>query len=146
MNTVLIVAQLLLTCFLIAILIYGYSKVLAIRQVAREFFEPDKATGVSPFGKLVDSASASVGNAFAMQIKTSIMGKLSGSARQEKAVEQAILSDTSPLLGLVQSMPSLRKLIEKNPALAGLALNYLQKRMPVTPGNGTPGEPVKFNL
>jgi hypothetical protein len=72
-------------------------------------------------------------------------------ARQQAALEMDIKADTSPLLGgLLQSFPSLRRSIKRNPALANMAMEILGKRFGGAAGAGSTGtnggSKPKFNL
>lgn len=84
----------------------------------------------SEFARLTNTIAHTAGQAIAQEVKTTIMGKMSGDARKLKAIEGDIamdgLAESAPqLAGLLDASPNLRKRVAKNPGLIGWAAQYL---------------------
>lgn len=93
----------------------------------------------SPFATFVDNAGHAAGHAMAMELKTTLMGKVSGDARLEQAINsdvaQDALSGANPLLGtLLDQFPSLKKRAFKNPGV----VDYLLSKLAQSPGGSNP--------
>lgn len=81
-------------------------------------------------------------------IKMSILGFKSGRAKQEKVVGKALMKDLvnqqSPILGfLMDQFPELGNLLQENPQLIPIAIQYLGKLGGGIPLNG--GQPQPTN-
>jgi len=153
MSNILLVAILLTnTAVLVAILV----AFIKIREVYLDFVEfittPDKDTP-SPFAQMASAMAADMARALVAQVKTTFMGKQSGEARAQAAVEgelaEAALSAANPLIGgLVSSFPVARKMLRKHPELIDWAIQKFGNQstsIPANPGS-TQGEQVKFTL
>lgn len=113
---------------------------LEIRRAWREvvlFVSPVAENEESPLGVALDALAHRVGQAVAVEVKTTLMGKESGLKRAENAVAagitQDILAEKQPVLaGILSGFPTLKKTLLKNPGLVGAALNLLS-------GNGQAG-------
>jgi hypothetical protein len=120
---------------------------------AAELFIPAKAGEPAPLAAMAISYIHYAGQAFATEIKTSLMGKMSGSARLEQAVEGevqvAAMAAGNPLLNaLLQVSPALSKRLSKNPALASFVMQAAGKLFS-KPGPGAGNghsEQANFNL
>lgn len=139
-NIMLILASCLVMAFIL-VFVVQMAKIKAVwtRLTTHKKDEP------SEFGLIIDSISGSAGRAMAMEIKTTLMGVSSGITRGEKAIELAIAKDSNPgIFALLEAIPSLKKIVNRNPALLGLVGNVLNKS---GPGNGgAPNSQVKFKL
>lgn len=151
LNIVLTAILIAIGLSILLIMSYCVAQYLKIKAIFRGFIEHEEGKP-SNFGILVDSIASSAGRALALEVKTTIMGKLSGISRGEKAVEGAIAQDSLPggIMSLIQSMPSLNKLVSKNPGLLTLAANALSGLVARThsgaPGNGSNDLNPKFDL
>lgn len=80
--------------------------------------------------QVVEAAGLIVARSIVAQAKASFMGMESGAKRQEAAIAgdiaEGVLNTQLPLAGaLLQSFPSLRKTLRRNPQLLDLALSKL---------------------
>lgn len=113
---------------------------LAVRKTWRQvvaFITPRAENEESPLGITLDAVAHRMGQAVAMEVKTTFMGKESGLKRGEAAVAGDVAMDVmageQPLIaGLLEGFPTLKKRLLKNPSLIGAALNLLG-------GNGKSG-------
>lgn len=120
---------------------FWQAKKLIIRIIRHEQDKPSELQGV------IDSISKTLAYHIAMQVKTVLMGKLSAASREEKALETAVAQDSNPVLfSLIEQMPAVKKLVSKNPALLGLALNYFKSKSGVNHTSQASTGEVKFNL
>lgn len=98
-----------------------------IRSVCSEFLIPPKDGEPSPAASMVKMVSDILGSSVAIHIKTSLMGKASGEARLNKAVEgditEAILSQHPLAKMLMDASPGLRKKARANPGVAQMILS-----------------------
>ena len=116
---------------------------LAVRKTWREivsFITPRAENEESPLALVLDSLAHRTGQAVAMEVKTTFMGKESGLKRGERAVAgdlaMDLVGDRQPLIaGLLEGFPTLKKRLLKNPSLIGAALSLLG-------GNGKGGGPA----
>jgi hypothetical protein len=127
-------ANILLTLILLSILsglLFVAVICMKIRGVFNEFRQfisaPDEKTP-SPLAQLVSAMSDIAARSIVARIKATFMGKQSGAVRAEGAVDEAIAQDQvngmNPLLGSVlDSFPTLKKSLLKNPALIDFALS-----------------------
>jgi hypothetical protein len=131
LGAILLVMAILLAVFCLS--------VKAVKTTARDFLTaPDEQTP-SPLAQLTANAATTVGVHVASQLKTQVMGVLSGESKRAKAIEEALLTDglaeTSPLLsGLLEVSPGLRKVIKKNPAVLELVMRAINRHQ----GSGAP--------
>lgn len=103
---------------------------LRLRAIIREFVSSPAENQPSPFAIWCDSVAMVFARAITAQIKTTLMGVQSGSVRAEKAIEADIAEDMlsqSPIGALLDSFPTLRKSIRRNPALLPLVQGALQR-------------------
>jgi hypothetical protein len=133
-----IMAFILIFCVIIAallavlvfLLLRAAEKVNNAEQQFREFVSPGKDNQPSPLSQFIALESKMLAQDFTNQIKTSMLGKASGAARQENAIAGDIVSDvlneTNPMLGMIlDQFPTLKKRIVKNPQMAFGAMNLL---------------------
>jgi hypothetical protein len=119
----------LLLAALVILLLKAAAKVNNAEQQFREFVSPGKDQP-SPLSQFIALESKMIAQDFTNQIKTSMLGKASGQARQENAIAGDIVSDvlneTNPMLGMIlDQFPTLKKRIAKNPQMAFGAMNLL---------------------
>ncbi len=121
-------------------IIFGYF-LLKVRKTWREivsFITPRAENEESPLAVVLDALAHRAGQAVAMEVKTTFMGKESGLKRGERAVAGDVAMDLvgqeQPLIaGLLEGFPTLKKRLLKNPGLIGAALSLLG-------GNGKGGD------
>ena len=121
----------LLLAALVILLLKAAARVNNAEQQFREFVSPGKDNQPSPLSQFISLESKMLAQDFTNQIKTSMLGKASGAARQENAIAGDIVSDvvneTNPMLGMIlDQFPTLKKRIVKNPQMALGALSLLQ--------------------
>jgi len=134
-----IMAFILIFCVIIAallavlvfLLLKAAAKVNNAEQQFREFVSPGKDNQPSPLSQFIALESKMLAQDFTNQIKTSMLGKASGAARQENAIAGDIVTDvlneTNPMLGMIlDQFPTLKKRVVKNPQMALGALSLLQ--------------------
>lgn len=132
----------LFVCFYLAKRVIQ-AKIDEYTLVVHDFVDPPAVGGLSPLATILESLARSAGHSIALEVKTTLMGKISGASRLEAGVMSDIASDVmtdqSPLLsGLLDSMPSLKKRLIKNPQLVGSIMGMMQKvtgGQAVGPGN-----------
>jgi len=130
LNTVLTTVSLLLLAVLTSTIVL---LALAVRKIWREivsFITPRAENEESPLAVVLDAVSHRAGQAVAMEVKTTFMGKESGLKRGEQAVAgdlaMDLAADQQPLIaGLLDGFPTLKKRLLKNPALISAALSLL---------------------
>lgn len=107
-------------------------KVLRYERTLYDFVMPQAEGKQSPLADALDAIAARFGRAVAMEVKTTLMGKASGMARQidaaanEVAVEGA-QAQFPAMANIFEAVPSLRKRAGKNAALLQLGLAALSK-------------------
>tara|TARA_Y100000310_G_scaffold155137_1_gene154612 strand:- start:372 stop:839 length:468 start_codon:yes stop_codon:yes gene_type:complete len=117
-----------------------------VRSLMRELYTfiapPVDGEEASPIMSLVNEVGKASGKAIALEIKTTAMGKASGQARLEQAIQGDIAQDSltanNPLVGgLLEMYPTLKKRALKNPGVTEFLLNRLTAQPGVNiPGNG----------
>ena len=130
MNTVL-TGVLTLICFISGLVFILC--VVTVRKLWREvvqFITPPAENEPSALALLFAQLAHQGGQAIAMEIKTTFMGKESGMKRGEQALAGDVLTDVvgaqSPIMGaILDGFPTLKKRILKNPGLVGAALNLV---------------------
>ncbi len=85
---------------------------------------------LSELGQVTQAVSSQIGQSIVLSLKQTAFGQASGAARQEKAIDGAIVQDmiglSNPLMGAaIKSMPTLAKWINKHPDAAALAAQKL---------------------
>jgi len=137
MDSIVFVAILLTLVILTAInlVIFGtiLARINAFRRAFYEFITPAEAGGKSALGDFVDMVSYSIGHSAFTQVRS--MGAAAESARVrgertvDAAVSQDLLAQANPVLAaIIDSMPNLRKIVSRNPALADYALEKIMSR------------------
>jgi len=94
------------------------------------FITPADDKTPSPAAQVADQFSSMLARALVAQAKATFMGKQSGDARAQAAIDGDIALDmagqASPLIGgLLNSFPALKKSLKRNPALLDFALSKL---------------------
>jgi len=154
-TVILSVIVVLLTVSLVLDLLFR-REVKGIYDDIRRFVEPTGDGEPSPLAGLTDSVLDLAAGKLTARVKTTFMGMQSGAARAEKAVDGAIAIDSvgveNPAMGaLLSAFPHLQKVIRRNPALAGFAMDKLGQ-MAAGRNGGKPGgsqgvsEPYQSNL
>lgn len=147
MNIVLIVLLAVNTLFLA----YFVRQFIVSRRIFRDFITSPGENEASPFAELISTVSDVFSRSMAATAKATFMGKQSGDSRAEAAVEADIAEDLlaakNPLLAAaLQSFPTLKKSLRRNPQLVDIAVKKLlgQTAEGPVPGNGN--GPVQFEF
>ena len=139
---ILLTANVLIAALQLSVLVLFILRVRAIYAQIVEFISPEADGKPSPLALVVDAISSSFSRSITAQIKTSLMGKASGDARAATAIEADIAQDmavkSNPLIAtLLNSFPSVRKTLRRNPELFDLAVNSIKRRNGSFPELGT---------
>lgn len=131
-NMILTGILLIVTSIIAGILVYSLRKIDQFRQELKKFITPAEAGKPSQASLLLENASHVIGHAAAIEIKTTLMGKASVEAKNEAGIISDLTQDKlaldSPIVGaLLESFPSLKKRLGKNPALAAMLPSILSK-------------------
>lgn len=116
--------------FVTCSIVYLYFRSKIKRYITELVTSP--AVGVaSPLALMIEAASKTAGRTIAMEVKTTLMGKASVTSRQEAGIVADIAGDQlqaqMPLMsGLLDTMPSLKKRLLKNPGLLASIAGALQ--------------------
>lgn len=116
------------------------------------FISPiDEKTG-SPLSQTASALSDMIARSIMAQAKGFLLGLQSGQNRAEKAIAADVATDNAGALlpNLLNSFPTLKRSLRRNPQLMDLAMQFLANKLGTT-GNGhqpvtTANEQVKFNL
>jgi len=116
----------ILACFGSLLYLYKREKKRFFNYM-RENLDPEKSSQI--YG-VTNVFAQQLGHAVLASVKGTGMGKASGTARLEKAVDAAIVKDSiglqSPeLAAILQLFPGVNKIIDKNPLAAGFAAQKL---------------------
>jgi hypothetical protein len=140
---------------LVAAFVYFRRLRSQITDIIVDFVTPPDEKSPSKLGIAIANISHIAGHAIAVEVKTTIMGKLSGESRLASGIEgdivDAAMENSQPaLLGLLDSVPGLKKRLIKNPALAGFIMsklgNIMQPSGSVAGSNGHTSSGPKFKL
>lgn len=89
-----------------------------------DFVRPTGDDGASALARVVTGYLEVFAGKISASIKSTFMGIQSGVNRGEESVDLAVMQDSSPVLGaIMSSFPALRKVLRRNPNLAGYALD-----------------------
>lgn len=132
----------LILCFLVAGAAAAVFLVTRVMRAFMEFVSPPAEGEPSPLARFIDSAAQVLASQLTMNLKTSVLGKVSGLTRAldgaEADVTQDLLAARSPLLaGLLALSPKLGRRLAKSPALAA-ALSSLDLSKLMNAGKGPP--------
>jgi len=115
----------------------------SIINTTRAYFEPKTPGTPSEFGQALDNISQMFAARIMASLKATFMGVNSGLARGEKALEEAaqtdLASQASPLAGMAMRMPTVARLIRRNPGLLDLAMPFLSKMAAGSATGSSPG-------
>jgi len=101
-----------------------------LRGMVLDFITPAAEGQPSALAGVVESVASMFARATTAQIKASLMGIESGATRAQKAIDGDIAVDLAgqlPLGSLLESFPTLRKTLKRNPQLLDLAMGALQR-------------------
>ena len=127
--------NIVLTAVLLVFVVVIAKTLLDFQRKAKEIIAQFKAFAIPPkegepsqASMLLDNASKVIGHAVAVEFKTTLMGKASAASRQEAGIMADIAHDAveaqNPMLtGILDSIPSLKKRLGKNPQLIGALLS-----------------------
>jgi phage tail tape-measure protein len=91
----------------------------ALLELLSQYFESPDETTPSEFAKTVESIAQVFASKVINSAKTTAMGMNSVASKNESKVDAAIIQDVAgsvnPLLGLVAGLPTVQKLMNKNP-------------------------------
>jgi len=104
--------NLLLTAVLLILLLFlglAFALLVYFQRLRRRFVAfvtaPDEKTP-SEFAEIVGTIGHTLGHAAAVEIKTTIMGKISGESRLGEAIAKQVVQSSQPgLAGLVEAIP-----------------------------------------
>jgi len=143
-----LVAVLAQTGLIIVLVAVGVSKVRVMRDQLVAFVSPVSEGQASPLATSVDAAADMFARATMARAKMTFAGLSSGVTRQEAAVEGDIAEDSArmnPIIGgLMDSFPTLKKTLRKNPALLDFAMSKLLERLGPSAGGGANGDSVQL--
>ena len=131
----------LITIMLVCVLILAVNvlffltvkrKIAAFERNFNDFITPPRDGEKSGLDDLITNLSWNIGHSAFTQVRSMMASSESADARARKAVDGAVsedlLSAANPVLAsLLDSMPALKKIIRKNPALADYAVDRLMK-------------------
>lgn len=151
---VLLVLLLFVNVAIFVIISLAFCKFRHIMNEFYEFITPASETEPSPMQLAVGKTVDAISDGMVKRVKGTMLGQLSGKSRAESAIDGAIAQDSlslsNPVIGAVlQSMPSLAKILNRNPFLAELAMSKLAgKAGAAAPGNGNspPARQFDFNI
>lgn len=109
-------------------------------RIVEDFTAAADENTPSPLAQLTDQVAGTFATRMVNSLKSSFLGMQSVAKRNEQRLQGDVALDlasqVNPLLGAaLGSFPAVRKRLEKNPELIGLAAQYLGGRGP-QPGNG----------
>jgi hypothetical protein len=94
-----------------------------------QFLQPAADGGPSPLATIASALIQQGSKSVAAEIKTSLMGQISGVQRGLEGIEGDVMVDSNPLIGaLVGQFPSVKKRLLKNPALLQFILGLAQRK------------------
>lgn len=134
------------------VLLFMARNLLDMRRIFTEFISSPAENEPSPFATLVSSISDVFSRSVVASAKSVFMAKQGADNRAERAVEADIaedmLSAKSPMLSaLLDSFPTLKKSIRRNPGLIDMAAQKLLSKTQNTPaGSNGNQEQVKFKF
>lgn len=127
---ILIGAILIVNVALVGLVLFCMIRVRAVYRDMIGFVTSPGNNEPSPLARTVEAAGDMLARSLVAQAKGAFMGKQSGEARAETAIAGDIAEDLinarSPMIGaLLNSFPTLKKTIRRNPQLLDLALSKL---------------------
>lgn len=131
MSNILLTLLLVVNFVVLACLLFGMAQIARTYRQFRVFITPEAEGKPSPLANTTQVIADMVGRSICASLKTTFMGKQSAAIRGESAVEGDIAQDiaaASPIGAVLESFPSLKKTLRKNPALLDLALSAIAKR------------------
>lgn len=102
----------------------------SLKQQAIDFVTPHEEGKPSQLALAADALSSMMARALVVQFKTSMMGSSSARTRGEQAIQgdvaQDIASNIPAAAALMDSFPTLRRSLRRNPSLLDFALPFIQ--------------------
>jgi hypothetical protein len=127
---------------MLGVLILLVAKLYAIYRDIVLFVSPGEKGTPSPLSAVVNNVVGVLAKEVAINLKSSIMGTISGVNRGLAGAETEIASAQSPVLGGALSLfPGLRKRLQKNPLLVDLVMQLASSQK----GNGSSKSPDSTN-
>ena len=123
----------------IAVIVCVYIIYRKIAKNITQFVSPQAENQPSPMALLIDGIASMLARSIVGQAKATFMGLQSGSKRAETAISGDIaegIVSQSPLGGLLNSFPALKKTLRRNPQLIDMAMQFMAKQA-TSPTNGT---------
>lgn len=105
----------------------------------QSFITPVDEKTPSGLAQFIQTMSDMIGRSIVALLKTTFMGKASGDARAEQAIDFEIAQAASPLLSMaVKAVPALGKMLKRNPDLTDMVIRKFTNRAQAesVPGNG----------
>lgn len=152
MTNILLLLIILSNLLLFGLFVYAFARVRAVYTQFRLFVTPIEEGKPSPLAQTTQVLADMLGRSLVAHIKGTFLGKQSGDARAQTAVSADIAQDSmagSPIGAILESFPSLKKSIRRNPQLLDIALQFLSKNkqaQSLPGGNGSSGSQIKFKL
>lgn len=117
----------------LALFILFMGKIRAFQRAFYEFITPEKAGEKSGLDVFVDNLSYNIGHSTFNQVRSMGAASQSAQVRGERSVDAAIsqdlLAQANPVVaGLLDAMPGLKKVLNRNPGLADYALQKIMER------------------
>lgn len=118
------------------------------KSIITSFVVPANVGEPSPLATIADTVAQMFGRSIAAQLKTTLMGVESGIVRAEKGLQADMAEDVlsqSPVGALLNSFPSVRKSLRRNPQMLDLVLQAASR---LGTGNHSPAsaERPRFQL
>lgn len=146
----LLIAGLILVNLIIALFIaVAFFNVMKVYRQIKSLVVPAAGQDNSDLEIIIGQLADRIAIKTVDQAKVTLMGYRKEEVRQDKAIKGAIAQDViagqSPLIGtLLNLFPSVRKMISKNPDLAGAAMQQLLPMAQSKPGNN--GHDMPYNI
>ena len=144
LNITIIAILLAQIAFGVAVVVTISSKVAAMMSQLNSFVSPVSEGQPSPLAATAETVADMLARAIMARAKMTFAGLSSGAVRGEKAVEGDIAEDVArqnPIIdGLLDSFPTLRKTLRKNPALLDMAVSKLMEMNGKSQGRAVNGQ------
>ncbi len=133
-------------CFFAFYLLYSQIN-SRVTPLIKEFFITESETVASPFALVCGKVSKIIGQEVAGSLKSAFLGIQSVESKNAKKIEAEMIAGQNPLLATIMaSFPAVAKRINKNPALASLALDMAGKLAQKAPPAGDHRDAISFKF